>query len=59
MSTKIVKPTMKENLTKKLEKNKKQLLVLESKNSNLEREIENLRNKISNQEHALKSSSEA
>lgn len=59
MNTKIVKPTMKENLTKKLEKNKKQLLVLESKNYNLEREIENLRNKISNQEHALTSSSEA
>jgi len=59
MNTKKVEPTMKENLTKKLEKNRKQLLVLENKKYNLEREIENLKNKISNQERALTSLSKA
>lgn len=41
-------------LTEKIEQNKRQLVLLEQKKENLERNIDNLRRKIENQEFALK-----
>lgn len=41
-------------LTEKINNNKKQLELLEAKKANLERNIDNLKRKIENQEFALK-----
>lgn len=40
-------------LSEKIKKNKEQLVLLETKKDNLERNIDNLRKKIENQEFAL------
>jgi cell division protein FtsB len=45
---------MKENLTAKIELNRKKLIELRTKRDNLEREISNLERKLDNQIHALR-----